>query len=71
MSSKGNPFSRKDEHAYLETVICQYMPCVILKGSTFLKSGVMGEHHFDQPFHGGIHHCYFGKTVSMRSSEQK
>ena len=63
MSSEEHPFSSVAEQSYLETVICQYMPYAY----AFVGSGVMGE-LFD-PW--GTHHCYFCKTVSMTSSEEK
>lgn len=43
MSSKENLFSSVAEQSYLEIVICQDMPSVILKRSTFVGSGIMGE----------------------------
>ena len=43
MSAKEHLFSSVAEQSYLETVICQYMPYVSLKRSTFVGSGVMGE----------------------------
>ena len=39
MSSKENLFSGVAEQSHLETVICQYMSSVILKGSTFAGVG--------------------------------